>query len=158
MPKQVAQMEGSKPDDYLLRKNDSSIYRASGRLPCEQPYQRMLVTYDGRVGMCCYDWGAKHPVGYVSSYAWEKGKKDLQKTMELAGSGTKSYERLNNIQYPVIYNGPEHHIEGLREIWEGAEISRVREAHARNCHEEIEICKCCLFKDTYQWEYVATIR
>ena len=28
-----------------------------------------MVTYDGRVGMCCMDWGAKHNLGYLS----EKG-------------------------------------------------------------------------------------
>ena len=23
-----------------------------------------MVTYDGRAGMCCYDWGSTHPVGF----------------------------------------------------------------------------------------------
>ena len=26
----------------------------------------VFITYEGRVAMCCYDWGATHPVGYVS--------------------------------------------------------------------------------------------
>ena len=50
-----------------------------GRLPCEQPYQRMLVTYDGRVSMCCYDWGSMHPVGYVDDLAIKLGDKDYEK-------------------------------------------------------------------------------
>ena len=44
---------------------DGNISISKERLPCEQPFQRMLITYEGRVSMCCYDWGATHPVGYV---------------------------------------------------------------------------------------------
>ena len=28
-----------------------------------------MVTYEGRVAMCCMDWGAKHPVGYANDKA-----------------------------------------------------------------------------------------
>ena len=42
-----------------------NLYVSKGRLACEQPYQRLMVTYDGSVSMCCYDWGSEHPVGYI---------------------------------------------------------------------------------------------
>ena len=41
-------------------------------------HQRMLITYDGRVSMCCYDWGSMHPVGYVDKLAIETGEKEYE--------------------------------------------------------------------------------
>ena len=45
-------------------------------------YQRML-TYDGRVSMCCYDWGSMHPVGYVDELAFEVSEKEYERVKEL---------------------------------------------------------------------------
>ena len=42
----------------------------------------MMVTYDGRVGMCCMDWGAKHNLGYLSDKGFnhkDEEKKLLRK-------------------------------------------------------------------------------
>ena len=36
---------------------DNTIFISQKRLPCEQPFQRLQITYDGKVSMCCYDWG-----------------------------------------------------------------------------------------------------
>ena len=44
-------------DAVLMKDSKNDIYISKGRLPCEQPFQRLLTTYDGKVGMCCYDWG-----------------------------------------------------------------------------------------------------
>ena len=57
------------------------ILTFKGRKPCEQLFQRLMVTYDGSVGMCCHDWGAQHSIGYVSSEAFEVDKitNDLEK-------------------------------------------------------------------------------
>ena len=54
-------------DAALLKDSKNNVYISDGRLPCEQPFQRVLTTYDGKVGMCCYDWGATHTVGYLIS-------------------------------------------------------------------------------------------
>ena len=37
----------------------------------EQVFQRLMITYNGRVGMCCHDWGAQHGVGYVNKDAFK---------------------------------------------------------------------------------------
>ena len=63
----------------IMKDSDGNLFVSKGRLPCEQPYQRMLVTYDGRVSMCCYDWGSMHPVGYVDKLAIETGEKEYNK-------------------------------------------------------------------------------
>ena len=60
----------------IMKDSNGNLFISKGRLPCEQPYQRMLVTYDGRVSMCCYDWGSMHPVGYVDKLAIETGEKE----------------------------------------------------------------------------------
>ena len=73
------QIKEKDPNSEIMRDNDGNIFISKGRLPCEQPYQRMLVTYDGRVSMCCYDWGSMHPVGYVDDLAIKLGDKDYEK-------------------------------------------------------------------------------
>ena len=52
------QIKEKDPNSEIMRDNDGNIFISKkGRLPREQPYQRMLVTYDGRVSMCCYGLG-----------------------------------------------------------------------------------------------------
>ena len=29
----------------------------------------LLITYEGRVAMCCYDWGTTYPIGYTNEKA-----------------------------------------------------------------------------------------
>ena len=43
----------------------------------KQTFQRLMITYNGRVGMCCHDWGAQHGVGFVSNDAFTNDKKTL---------------------------------------------------------------------------------
>ena len=50
----------------FMKLSDGEILISRKRLPCEQPFQRIMVTYDGRVSMCCYDWGSMYTIGYVS--------------------------------------------------------------------------------------------
>ena len=51
---------------------DNNIFVSVKRKPCEQIYQRLMVTYSGRVGMCCHDWGASHGIGYLSEEAFKE--------------------------------------------------------------------------------------
>jgi MoaA/NifB/PqqE/SkfB family radical SAM enzyme len=37
--------------------------RAKGRRACPQIWQRLIITWDGQVGMCCRDWDFYHPLG-----------------------------------------------------------------------------------------------
>ena len=48
----------------------NKISVAQGRKPCAQIFQRIMITYDGRVAMCCMDWGAQHCIGYVNKTAF----------------------------------------------------------------------------------------
>ena len=52
-----------------MKTADGKLFISRERSICAQ-LQRMLVTYDGRVGMCCHDWGAQHAVGYASEEAY----------------------------------------------------------------------------------------
>jgi len=141
-------------EDKIYMKNfDGELFVSEGRLPCEQPFQRMLVTYDGRVSMCCYDWGSMHPVGYVDSLAINTGDKEFEKVKKQADEKKKGFE-LMNLEIPKKFNDPEKKISTLKEIWNGIEINKVREMHLNNKLEEVTICKKCPFKDTYSWKKV----
>ena len=64
---------------YYMVDIDNNIFISLKRKPCEQIYQRLMVTYSGRVGMCCHDWGARHGIGYLSEEAFkeEDAKQDV---------------------------------------------------------------------------------
>ena len=129
---------------------EGNISVSKGRLPCKQPYQRLLVTYEGKVGMCCYDWGARHTIGYASKTALNN-LKDYSNISDSIKKNKKGFELLKNAKMPKDYNLPSKTIESLKEIWEGKEVDKVREKHFKNQSEEISICEKCTFKDVYNW-------
>ncbi len=137
-------------DSEIMKDPDGSIFVSKGRLPCEQPYQRMLITYDGRVSMCCYDWGSMHPVGYVDKLAIETGEKEYEKVKKKADLKDKGFD-LMNLKMPKIFNTPKKEVKTIEEIWFGEEINHVRKKHSDNLLEDVEICKGCPFKETYDW-------
>ena len=132
---------------------DGQLYSSNKRLPCEQPFQRMLVTYDGKVSMCCYDWGSMHPVGYVSDLSFMNEDKDLEDVMKKSKVQKKGFEMMN-LSMPQKFNRPLKKVETIKEIWFGSEINKVRNAHINNNVESIKICKKCPFKETYSWKKV----
>jgi len=139
-------------DTPFFRDLNGKLFYATGRLPCEQPYQRLLVTYDGRVGMCCYDWGAQHPVGYADYLAIEIGDIEYSKVVDRAQARAKGFIPLQTVAMPKIYNKPADIVQSLSEIWTGSEIDQVRTAHIEGKVDDISICKGCPFKETYSWE------
>ena len=141
-------------ESSFFRDKDGTLFIATGRLPCEQPYQRLLVTYDGRVGMCCYDWGAKHTVGYVDNLAIEVGDNEYSRVVDRAKTGSKGFIQLKSIEMPKQYNHPPSIVSSLSEIWVGPEIDAVRSAHVEGRGGDIAICNKCPFKETYNWEKV----
>lgn len=142
------------PDTPFFRDKDGKLFVATGRLPCEQPYQRLLVSYDGRVGMCCYDWGAQHPVGYVDKLAIELGETEYSRIVERAKAGGKGFIQLKAVDMPRHYNNPSPVVHTLSEIWTGPEIDAVRTAHVEGRGGDVAICKACPFKETYRWESI----
>jgi MoaA/NifB/PqqE/SkfB family radical SAM enzyme len=141
-------------DGAYLREADGSIFVAVGRLPCEQPFQRLLVSYDGRVAMCCYDWGAQHPVGYVDALAISLGDQEYKAVQQKAATGNKGFERMPDLALPKLHNHPEPVVRSLGEIWTGADIDHARRCHIEGRGGDLEVCRDCQFKETYRWEKV----
>lgn len=133
---------------------EGEVFYATGRLPCQQIYQRLMVSYDGSVHMCCYDWAAEHPVGYVSFTAYENGMSDYAVVADRARRGRRGYEPLANVTPPNRYVFPEEKVSTLAEIWDGDLLNSVREAHVRGRIDGVPICKKCPLKETYRWQRV----
>ena len=132
---------------------DNTVFVSEGRLPCEQPFQRILITYDGRVSMCCYDWGSNHIVGYADDLALKIGDKDFKSVLKDSARKKKGFEMMN-LKLPKKLNQPQQITKKLNEIWYGEDINKVRELHVSNNLEKVTICKGCKFKDTYKWKTI----
>lgn len=138
-------------DAACWRDLHGNLFVAAGRLPCEQPYQRLMVTCDGRVSMCCYDWGSEYPVGYVDQAAFADGDKHYESVMDKARSGAKGFELMPELRMPARYIDPQKTIQTLGEIWHGDIINQVRRMHINGCLEDVPVCRRCPFKETYHW-------
>ncbi len=150
-----ALMDRGLPDDTpYMRDMNGDLYVAAGRLPCEQPFQRMLVTYDGRAAMCCYDWGAQHPIGYVDEAAIETGEMAYEDIVEKVRNGAKGFEQMTRVDMPRRFNAPAPKTQTLRELWYGPEIDAVRTCHVEGRGGEMDVCRHCQFKETYDWQSV----
>ena len=112
-----------------------------------------MITYDGRVGMCCHDWGAQHGIGFVDEEAFDNKKiiLDIEKKIN---DNKKGFELLSNAKKPTDFNEPKHKVETLMNIWNGNELNKVRKKHFEGKVNDIDVCKECTFKDTYSWEKV----
>ena len=141
-------------DAILMKDSQNNIYVSEGRLPCEQPFQRLLTTYDGKVGMCCYDWGATYTVGYLDSSAYENGDKEYETVFKKSLSRKKGFEMMK-LEMPKKNNVPEHKTQNLENIWHGKDINNVRKAHIKGNVESINVCKKCPFKETYKWKKIS---
>tara|TARA_B100001057_G_C22867979_1_gene957458 strand:+ start:5847 stop:7208 length:1362 start_codon:yes stop_codon:yes gene_type:complete len=128
-----------------------NIKISKGRKPCEQPFQRLMVSYEGKVAMCCYDWGAKHTIGYTNSKSFNN-KKDYTTVFEKAKNREKGFELLDRIVMPKEFNKPKQKLETIKDIWFGKEINKVRTDHLECNGINTEICRNCTFKDVYKWE------
>ena len=76
---------------------------------------------------------------------------EYNKIIEKGKNKVKGYELLSNIKKSKVYNAPVEKIQTLYEIWHGEEINKVRKKHVLNKVEQVEICRNCSFKDTYEW-------
>ena len=154
----------AKLEKYLISNNLSSdtpymvdfegnLFVSKKRKPCEQIFQRLMITYDGRVGMCCHDWGAQHGIGFVDEKAFNNNSvvSDLEKKIK---EKRKGFELLNQAKRPTNFNEPEHKVETLKQIWKGKELNKIRKEHYAGKVNNVDVCKECTFKDTYSWEKV----
>lgn len=129
---------------------DEKLFLAFKRNPCEQPFQRLMITYEGRVGMCCYDWGAQHPVGYVSDLAF-KNERDYIKVVEKTERKSKAFQLMSDVSMPCSFNEPAKSVDTIIKIWNGSDLGNVRDSHKSCQGEDVEICSNCSFKDVYDW-------
>lgn len=133
-----------------LRDNNNDIHISTNRLPCEQPLQRLMVTYDGIVSMCCYDWGSYHPVGYLDKQGFQNSFNEYKKIKDKSEKKIKGFEMMK-LKIPKRYNLPDEKVLTLEEIWYGKELENVRSLHAASKLDEIKVCNLCPFKETYEW-------
>ena len=141
---------GLPKDTPYMRDPQGRLYLSKQRKPCAQPFQRLLITYEGRVAMCCYDWGAAHPVGYLKPEAYQNDG-EYDKIVERSKKGDKGFELLSNVEKRKVFNKPYENVQTLAEIWYGKEIDAVRKKHIAYDIDAVEICSGCTFKDTYEW-------
>lgn len=134
------------------RAYNKELQVAVKRVPCEQPYQRLMVTYEGKVAMCCMDWGAKHPVGYVNELGFNNTK-DYKQVLDSIQKKKKGFELLDKAKMPDDYNPKiKKEKNNLSDIWYGKEIDYVRKAQFENQAEKLKICKNCTFQNIYEWK------
>ena len=149
----LAQVEPAAAEQIQFwKKPNGTLLYATHRLPCQQIYQRLMVSYDGSVYMCCNDWGNEHPVGYLDEGGIDGSVKDYEAVYEQAQSQKQGFELLAAVQLPQRYNQPERRVSTLAEIWDSAELNAVRSLHLQNRVNEIPACKKCTFRDTFRWE------
>ena len=122
---------------------DNKIYVSSKRKPCEQLFQRLMITYDGRVGMCCHDWGAQHCIGYVDNEGF-KDEKEIDKIEEAIISRKKGFELLKNATRPKSLNNPEKKVESIESIWHGKELNKIRNLHSEFLRLPHALCRLSL--------------
>ncbi len=132
---------------------DDKIFVSYSRNPCEQLFQRLMITYNGKVGMCCHDWGAKHPVGYVDKNGF-KDDDALNKVRKNIENNNKGFELLKKAKMPQQYNNPIKEVKSIIEIWRSEELNKVRKIHKEKKLEKLKICEKCTFKETYSWQSI----
>ncbi len=145
--------ENKKINQYIAKVN-GDILISEKRKPCDQIYQRLMVTYNGNVGMCCHDWGAKHCLGYLDADGIKDNEKDLRHVYDNTQKNKKGFELLKNIKMPEKYNEPEKKVSTLNDIWLGKELKKVRDKHNSSEINKIEICKNCSYKESYHWKKI----
>lgn len=134
-----------------LKDADGNIKVSLARRPCEQPFQRLMVTYDGRVAMCCFDWGAMHTIGYVDDMSFNNLDAEKNEILDNIKNNKKGFELMKFVKMPPKFNLPLKKVSTLSEIWSGIELEKVHRIHSANKVNDLKICKGCSFKDTYDW-------
>jgi len=140
-------------DTPYWRDMEGNIFVSRGsRPPCEQIFQRLFVSCNGMVCMCCYDWGCQYPVGCLNEKALEEGDKSLKTIVEKIKTRKKGYEGMSNAKMCKPFVKLTEHNQHIKEIWAGEILGAVRQMHVTGKLEDVPICKKCKFKETYQWE------
>lgn len=138
-------------DLNYMKTGSGEFFISKGRKPCEQPFQRLLITYDGRVSMCCYDWGAKHTIACLKDLPRDPNY-DKDEPMEKSKNSSRSFKNLQSIELPKQYVKFPNKAMSLKQAWNSKTIQTVRRLHTCGKVDALDICSNCSFKDTYDWE------
>ena len=141
-----------KDTPYMID-GEGALFVSTARKTCKQIFQRMMVTFDGKVGMCCNDWGAQYNLGYLSRSGFNS-RKEEEKVIKNVKENKKGFELLKNIEMPKEYNNPQKKVSNLNEIWDSKELNSVRHTHLKNDLDSVNICKSCNSKDTFVWKKI----
>ncbi len=142
----------SKDTPYMID-GEGNLFISEGRKTCKQIFQRLMVTYDGKTGMCCNDWGAQYNVGYLNNLGFESQREE-KKVINNVKENKKGFELLKQIKMPTEYNKPEKKVSNINQIWNSDELNNVRYTHLLNNLDNVNICKGCSSKDTFKWKKI----
>ncbi len=132
---------------------DDKIFVSTSRIPCEQLFQRLMITYSGKVGMCCHDWGAKHTVGYIDEKGFDEIE-DIKKVKKNIVNKNKGFTLLKDAKLPEELNKPEKKVQNIIDIWKNEELKKVRQIHKEKKVSQLKVCENCTFKETYNWKSI----
>ena len=104
--------------------------------------------------MCCYDWGAQHPIGFTDNLAIQHGESEYSTVAAKVEAQAKGFEAMKNLALPRLLNQPDPVVQTLADLWRGKEIARVRQAQISNRPQDLDVCRQCPFKETYTWDAV----
>ena len=134
-------------DTPYMKDIEGNIKLAIGREPCKQPFQRLLVTYDG---------SDVFVIGCISSFYTDKkafdNLADYNDVLQKIKNKKKGFELLKEAKLSTEHNKPKKELSNLKKIWNGLEIDKVRSEHLNNRGDKVSICSKCTFKDVYKWE------
>ena len=142
----------SKDTPYMID-GEGNLFISMGRKTCKQIFQRLMVTYDGKTGMCCNDWGAQYNLGYLDELGFNSEKEE-KKVIKNVQENKKGFELLKDIKMPRVYNKPIKKTLNIKKIWNSKKLNEVRKTHLLNNLDEINICKDCNSKDTFIWKKI----
>ena len=140
-------------NQYIAKANGDLLV-STNRKTCDQPYQRLMIAYNGQVGMCCHDWGAQHCIGYLDEDGINNYDKELNETFQNVKDNKKGFELLKNVKMPEKYYEAKKKVSTLEEIWKGKELNSVRSKHEKGQINEIDVCANCTYKNSYNWKKI----
>ena len=138
------------PNAHYMKVQSHDILVSKGRQTCNQPFQRLLITYDGRVSMCCFDWGSRHTVGYVSNDSFSDLDYDKYRVQSLIEDNKQGFQLMKNAKMPNQLYSSAQVVQSVEQIWRDLSISQIRMQQATNTCDA-KICSTCTYRGSHTW-------
>ena len=98
--KKILKINEKSENTLFMVTADDDIYISKSRKPCEQLFQRLMITYDGKVRCVASDWGARHCLGYVNEKAFAE-ESEIEKIRKAIEKNKKGFELLRLAKNPL---------------------------------------------------------